>query len=83
MLWQSLATIILIACAATIIGRRIWQLAFAKSKGPCGGCGGCSGKDSSVAVQITPLVQLGAVSFVPADAKAKVDFPLANGKRFS
>ena len=75
MAWQSFATIVLIAIAAFIVGRKAWAMVGHQAGSPCGGCSGCSSKSPAVQVQVTPLIQLGQ-SFGPSNsAVAKLSSP--------
>lgn len=56
---QILITLALIIIATTIVGHRIRQMFSKSSPSGCGSCNGCSGGNSSAAIKVTPLVQLG------------------------
>lgn len=65
---QVLITLTMIVFATIIVWRRVRQMFLKSSSSGCGSCGGCSGGDQSVAVRITPLVQLG-ISATETDRK--------------
>lgn len=60
MIWQVLATGLLIGFAAIIVSRRFWaMIAGNPDKSACGTCGGCSGTNPQKNANVTALVQLG------------------------
>ena len=56
---QTLITFTLIVFATAIVWRRFRQMFSNSSPSGCGSCNGCSGGNSSAAIKVTPLVQLG------------------------
>jgi hypothetical protein len=82
MFWQSLTTILFIAIAALIVGRRVWAAVMYRSGSPCGSCGGCSSKNGGTAVQVTPLVQLGQLGRSDDTPNAAVPVGVKSNQRF-